>query len=183
MTPDLLNSLATSEARREAIIATIPNVTNQAETAIARMDDDFVDRALARLAQDYPTRQVLFDEVSGSTDSREEMLAELRAVLAGDEQRDAIVNRYAEIIDEDSRADLNSAILTAGSAIDSLEIVDIRPWNDGWAFYSSAEGLRWQRIIGVLLTAILLSFGAPFWFEQLKNVATLRSALAPQRKA
>jgi hypothetical protein len=39
------------------------------------------------------------------------------------------------------------------------------------------------RIIGVLITAILLSCGAPFWFEQLKNVASLRDALSKGQTA
>src|SRR4030095_15666033 len=66
-TPELLNSLATSETRREAIIAMVPDVTRQAESTIPdAMSDDFVDKALARLAQDYPTRKDLFDQVSGA---------------------------------------------------------------------------------------------------------------------
>ena len=180
-TPDLLNSLATSETRREAIIAMVPEVTRQAESAAAYSSEDFVDRALARLAQDYPSREDTFAEVSGSTDSREEMLEELRNVLTGDSERDTIVNRYAAIIDDLSTADLNTAVANAGTAIDALEVIDIRLWGQGDTFYGTLADPRWQNIVGVLLTAILLTFGAPFWYEQLKNVATLRNALSTKR--
>ena len=37
--------------------------------------------------------------------------------------------------------------------------------------------------LGMLLTSVLLSLGAPFWFNQLKNVATLRSVVAQKAAA
>jgi len=37
--------------------------------------------------------------------------------------------------------------------------------------------------MGLLLTSVLLSLGAPFWFNQLKNVATLRSVVAQKAAA
>src|SRR5688572_15979848 len=83
-TPTLFHSLSVSDARREAIIAMVPDVVRQAEGAIPEaMADDFVDRALDRLERDYPEHADLFAQVSGSTDSREEMLSELRVVLSG----------------------------------------------------------------------------------------------------
>ena len=181
-TPNLLNSLATSETRREAIIAMVPEVTRQAESAIAYASEDFVDRALARLAQEYPSREDVFAEVSGSTDAREEMLEELRNVLTGDAERDTIVNRYAAIIDDLSTTDLDTAVANAGAAVDALEVIDIKLWGQGDGFYGTLRDPKWQNIVGVLLTAILLTFGAPFWYEQLKNVATLRNALSSKRK-
>jgi hypothetical protein len=38
--------------------------------------------------------------------------------------------------------------------------------------------VQWGNVIGVLVTAILLSFGAPFWFERLKNVVKFKDALS-----
>ena len=38
--------------------------------------------------------------------------------------------------------------------------------------------MQWGNVIGVLVTAILLSFGAPFWFERLKNVVKFKDALS-----
>lgn len=183
-TPALLHSLSVSDARREAIVALVPDVVKQAEAVIpAAMADDFVDRALARLAEDYPGHTDLFAQVSGSTDSRDAMLDELRAVLAGVAARDAMVARYARIIDDLSTRDAGSAIKAATGAIDSLDIAGIGFWREGTAFYYSDAGLNGSNIIGVLITAILLSFGAPFWFEQLKNVANLRNVLAKEQTA
>ena len=41
----------------------------------------------------------------------------------------------------------------------------------------SGNGLH-PNSMGVLLSAILLSFGAPFWYDALKNLLQLRSILA-----
>jgi hypothetical protein len=64
-----------------------------------------------------------------------------------------------------------------------LDVFGIQFWNKGSDFYvDRSKGdwdLRWDAIIGVLLTAILLTFGAPFWFEQLRNLAALRDLRSP----
>jgi hypothetical protein len=48
-------------------------------------------------------------------------------------------------------------------------------WKANW----SGNRLH-PNVLGVLLSAILLSFGAPFWYNALKNVLQLRSILAQQ---
>jgi hypothetical protein len=64
-----------------------------------------------------------------------------------------------------------------------LDVFGIQFWKKGSDFYvDRSKGdwdLRWDAIIGVLLTAILLTFGAPFWFEQLRNLAALRDLRSP----
>lgn len=180
-TPALLHTLAVSETRRQTINALVPDIVRQAESAIpSAMAGDFVDVALTQLARDYPGHTALFDQVSGSTDSRERMLEELRAVLSDVSEREAIVARYAVIIDQGSIRDIDSAVTTANTAIDTLDIVGIRFWGEGWDFYAN-QAKGWQNLFGVLMTALLLSFGAPFWFEQVKNLANLRSAAAKSK--
>ena len=54
---------------------------------------------------------------------------------------------------------------------------DVKPWKHGWAFYQNSSNL-----FGILITAILLSFGAPFWFEWLGRLLKLRDVLSPGDK-
>ena len=51
-----------------------------------------------------------------------------------------------------------------------IKLPSAADWKDG---YSSAAGL-----LGMLLTALLLSMGAPFWYNALGQLLQLRSALA-----
>lgn len=56
-------------------------------------------------------------------------------------------------------------------------------WGAGWAFYySPVRGLRLANVLGALVTAALLSLGAPFWFNMLKSLSNLRDALNPKKE-
>lgn len=48
----------------------------------------------------------------------------------------------------------------------------------GWLKSGFATKESWQRFIGVLATALLLSLGAPFWYNVLKDLVAFRPALA-----
>jgi hypothetical protein len=96
-------------------------------------------------------------------------------------KRDTIVERYSDIIHDNTVRDVNAAVGAASTAMDSLDAVGIGFWKEGPAFYFTGGSVNMQNVFGVLMTALLLSFGAPFWFEQLKNVASLRSQLAERQ--
>lgn len=54
-----------------------------------------------------------------------------------------------------------------------------KQWRDAWK--DSAErggGFRWPMLLGILLSAALLSLGAPFWYSVLANLLKLRSVIA-----
>jgi hypothetical protein len=50
---------------------------------------------------------------------------------------------------------------------------------DGGKMAIDTEGLR-RRAAGIAFSWILLSLGAPFWFDLLKNLLKLRSVVAPK---
>jgi hypothetical protein len=50
-------------------------------------------------------------------------------------------------------------------------------WESNWTKAPDGSD-RHPTVLGVLLTAVLLSFGAPFWFSTLKNLLRLRSVMA-----
>jgi hypothetical protein len=49
-------------------------------------------------------------------------------------------------------------------------------WPDGWDNWR--KGWDQSSVFGVLLSAVLLSFGAPFWFNALSDLLKLRPMLA-----
>ena len=64
------------------------------------------------------------------------------------------------------------------AAMGKLSKYDISGWPLGWKFYYKSGSVEWANLVGVLITAILLSFGAPFWFERLKEVLKLKDTLS-----
>jgi 3',5'-cyclic AMP phosphodiesterase CpdA len=62
-----------------------------------------------------------------------------------------------------------------------LQTFGIRFWGGHTEYYFDPnDGLHWPAIIGVLMTGILMSFGAPFWFQKLQFLASLRDQKSPQ---
>jgi hypothetical protein len=59
----------------------------------------------------------------------------------------------------------------------SAELVSVPASVAEWRANWSGDGLH-PNPMGVLLSAVLLSFGAPFWYNALKNLLQLRSILA-----
>src|SRR6516165_8046853 len=67
---------------------------------------------------------------------------------------------------------------TANAGISNrLDRSDPRTWpsNDGW---------RWvTKIVGLLLTVLAISLGAPFWFDLLNKFMVVRSTVKPREKS
>lgn len=64
--------------------------------------------------------------------------------------------------------------------VDELARVNITPWRHGKKFYTDYPA-NVSNIIGVLLTAILLTLGAPFWYDALKAAVKWRDVFAPAK--
>ena len=64
-------------------------------------------------------------------------------------------------------------------ALQSLQRLNIEPWRDEWDFYVKDGKTQWSHWVGIFITTILLSFGAPFWFNALLYVVNLRDTLKP----
>lgn len=184
-TPDLLKTLPSADAKRQAILATLPTLTSDATRRMAFSSGNILEAAIARLTEKFPQCRDLFDEVSGESDSKQTMMEEMRAVLKSCPDRDAVLSEYSSIIDTLSQGVAESAYASASNRIDALNSFGITMKLSNFKFYVGAAGkpwyraIHWNNILGVLITTVLLSLGAPFWFEQLKNLSGLRDAMNP----
>jgi hypothetical protein len=109
--------------------------------------------------------------------------------LQADPQKDAIVAAYGQ-----------GVVLTKlGGSVETMERVaadyqktglqllpEPYPFNRTWPephwFYvfDSTWSRPWHRLLGILISAALLSLGAPFWFNTLKSLTNLRPILADE---
>jgi PAS domain-containing protein len=182
--PKLIRDLSTDAAFRKAAAAAAKGALELAEES-----ESAPTNGLAKLREKYPAVSQLKDlELSGET--RAEHLDELSAALVtGDPatpiaERDVIVDAYFEILVD---ADLERAREARGDLVG----LEIEPWPQGKEFYFSNPeevskwnwpwkgDLVWENVVGVLGMALLLSLGAPFWYNALKNLAGLRDQLSP----
>jgi hypothetical protein len=78
-----------------------------------------------------------------------------------------------------------SPLITARRNIEDLGAVPLpqswRQWVQAWrqpAGEGRGKEFRWPFLFGILLSAALLSLGAPFWYSTLANLLKLRSVIA-----
>jgi hypothetical protein len=65
--------------------------------------------------------------------------------------------------------------------LEELSLIRFPESFGAWWTYWSPQKLLLQ-ILGILLTAVLLSLGAPFWYSALTNLLRLRGVLAPKEE-
>ena len=77
----------------------------------------------------------------------------------------------------------NSDIKQLTARLDSqeLSVFNQVKWSDlfgGWATLTRCASEFWGHLRGLILTVLLLSLGAPFWFDALKHLVSLRPTIA-----
>lgn len=169
-TPQLLHDLSTDPQLRASYAALVDSV---ARMNLLLPEDSYVqvsDEALLVLQERHPDLREQIEEASGIGQDRSDIIAELRLVLTDARaHRDEVLLEYAILLDDLHRKRFAEAVELARSGVAELARFDITPWREGWSFYTRFGG--W---FGVVITSILLTFGAPFWYNVLRNAVSLR---------
>lgn len=106
----------------------------------------------------------------------------LMQVLKNDPQRDKIVGQYEDMVEQQYLTQLKATLDSYDTLQRSLSRLNVVPWSESWAYYVRNGEIRWQNCVGVSITLILLTFGAPFWFNVLRYLVNLRDTLKPMSK-
>ncbi len=110
--------------------------------------------------------------------------------LAGNKSADEIAKRYKQLLlgqrfgsAEDSFEKVNSEFKKTGFDLlpDPYPPIRAKDWSL-CKFWRLSGEWSWPRrhLLGILLSAALLSLGAPFWFNSLKTLTNLRPKLAEE---
>lgn len=177
----LLRDLSTNTELRAQLIAGLDEALADAEKAVdeVREYEDVADEALARLEARHSELEPLLEEASGIGSDRESIVAELEEIMAAAPgEHDELVAEYGQILDELYQEGRQRAVRSTQDVLGLTARLGVAPWPKGADFYFGRGNSLLYNWLGVLLMGVLLSFGAPFWFEQLKNVAALRDVLA-----
>ena len=180
--PHLLNRLSIDSDFRDRLVAEAVNLTDEQGDKLDLTVEyqDISEQALLKLEKEYPTFKEKLEEVSGTGDDKAALKEELKIVIEDegtDKERADILNSYNKILDELYEENREKSIERVQEITSRLGRINIIPWQYGDHFYLKDGALQWGNIIGVLFTAILLSFGAPFWYERLKEALRLRDML------
>ena len=178
--PTLFSELSRDAERRERIVADADQILAYGAESLSRSGLDMAaPEALEILATQNEHLRETIEQASGVGTTREFIIDELELALEGLPDRDRLVADYSQLLDEVAERKMEETRQTVEGAMEQLAQYDIELWPRGLEYYIEGSGNpRWDAIIGVIITAILLSFGGSFWFEQLRNVLALRDSMA-----
>lgn len=131
----------------------------------------------SRTREEY--RQALNAQLSANNVESEQAKALL-------EEYDSLYKTAATKFEESSREQAERLRKTVGEAgFDLVPVNFLGRWDQpaesqlhGWPRLQRQMGHTFSHLLGILATAGLLALGAPFWFNLLKNLTSLRPALA-----
>jgi hypothetical protein len=178
--PELLKRLSVDDNLRASITAEAQNIVSNVKKSLEKIGNyqNISQKALIVIENEYPNLKEKLEDVSGNGSSKESLLNELELVLADEGNIDDILQRYDEILENLYKEKKAAALDQAYTTMDVLSKFNITAWSKGGDFYIKNGDLKFNNIIGVLITAALLSFGAPFWFDRLQDVLKLRDMLS-----
>ena len=186
--PDVLNRLAIDPDLRSKIVSEAMTIYEGGgeKAGLVPAYRDVSEQALIEVEKKYPDLEKCekIEQFSGSGKTRYDILEEFGEVLESlrsdipNLDINEVGNYFKEQLDNFYQEEEAQNKKQMRAALDTLSKFNIGFWPDGWTFYKDKRGIQWQNIIGVLVTVVLLSFGAPFWYERLKDVVKLKDALS-----
>ncbi len=179
-TPDLIRKLGTDPEFLEAATTLAKQqVALQASKVIDQKDVlSAAERALEELEEKHPEMKAELEELAGVGSSEDELLEELSLVLADLTVSNAneVRDNYRSFLRKELEADVEKHTQVLKEHLKDVSMLNLQLWPDPKFF--SGENMI-ENIVGVLIAIIMLTFGAPFWFEQLNRLAGLRDVLSP----
>jgi hypothetical protein len=175
--PQLLQQLSSSPERRERALAVADNL-NSAPPATT-ITTTGVNAAFQQLQRAHPDLRSRLDRLSFDSSAPESAAEDLAAAIEDLPERAQIVSEFEDLID---RQRIEQAAAQLQASVNQLAAIDITLWRQGNAFYWREGRVQVNNIFGVLATIALLSLGAPFWFNTLKQSLALRDVLSPDKK-
>ncbi len=98
-----------------------------------------------------------------------------------DETMDRVTQRFARHARVVAGA--VALLVAAGLQLDAFELLRRLAVDGSTAYAILPQSWTWTKLPGITLSAMLLSLGAPFWYNALKDLVGLRPALARKEQA
>lgn len=177
--PDVLKKLSTDSQYRAQAQMAAANLLKKYEAknlqGIGIMYEDVSAEALEQLQKKHSDIQETLGKVSGSGRTKDDILNHLSIVLKDNKRRETLMKEYESILDELHRKEYEKAVKRVKESVDDLALFDIVPF-----LGRSVAGRIISYLLGILMTVVLISLGAPFWFSTLQKLVNLRDTLVPK---
>ena len=197
-TLELLRTLSTNPDVRAKLVARADALERQSEGLVSQEISSATHRqVMQQIRQEFPSSAVPagLDNLPPSESTREKAEAWLAVNLRDNPGEAAVVARYDQVVrreqlGQDLATLQNLGLVNQQAGLQLMPDPYPLQWNPDWphsadhwySFMVQSPGKYWswplRHLAGILLSAILLSLGGPFWFNLLKQLSDLRPALA-----
>lgn len=180
---DMLKQLSTDDTYRQKMIAQVEtNTIHSLYRASEESWEDALNSAIEKFAANNKALSVYVEQIDKSVITIAQAERDFLRILEGESVSDAktIVSDFGATLNESAfnfmtkRSESYREVMNEGAKL------NLTIWPDS-AYFSGDIAQSLRRVFGIFITVILLSFGAPFWFKMLQNVAALRDLLTPQK--
>lgn len=179
-TPQLLSDLSANKDFRDAIVSYSENHFREMEDLPTPLTySAIVEASVKKLIEKNQPMQEVLEELSGDgITNHRQAIQELRAVIKSNEDFDHLKPQYEKLLQDETllaEKELYAAVKSTNTDLNRLNF-SIMP--KGTNYYSIKNDITtFENYFGILISAIFISLGAPFWFKNLKTIFTIRDYL------
>ncbi len=167
----LLEKLSTDTELRASLVQSTDTMVNRASEVFAASSDAYAE-AVIRLKASNADAQVLAPPPSFfSIDAAEDWI---RTQIGDSARAQTLIDEYDAILQKvlkEKTGRLASVADSVRADFKKTRFIIIPSPYPQWPF-------GWRAIAGMIVSSLLLSLGAPFWYNVLKNLASLRPRVA-----
>jgi hypothetical protein len=138
---------------------------------------EITDLGLSQMSVSHPELDTLLEQVCAPDNTQESIVREFRTVLTKAEVDgvDPLSEEFATVLDDLWSDQADKALEQTRRLTGQLAYFDLSLLPNKSSWYWSLWNL-----IGLLVTTVFVSLGAPFWFRWLSFLSGLRDALKPK---
>jgi hypothetical protein len=189
----VLHQIQADPQLRARLVSATDVMVHQAERVLDTAVPDAATNAIKRLHSESDELKGLAAPPDPTT--RTGALVWLVGQKLSPEVRARLTARFEELLREETKTVIEGLAATAGSIRQDLQTAGLQIFPDftqhkrthdtkpDWWPYNEAVPPDWNdHFFGVLFSAVLLSLGAPFWFNTLKTLSGLKPILASKQE-
>jgi hypothetical protein len=175
---DILKKLYADKQLRAALVAQVDPTLEEAGKIVTLSSTGIATNALRELKADLKDYA---DKLPSDLDTRAKGENWLKEHIKDPKEREALLAKYNAKFEALAQNRLDYLGATRKELVDKLDATQLKLFPtsgeiDIGAWWKNVSD--WHRLGGILMAWILLSLGAPFWFNTLKNLSNLRPILA-----
>jgi len=179
---ELLKKLSLSEDYKNSLIAyaaKAPPKLIDSKEIFLKLNDKVNSSYIAKYRKEQPSLEQL--SVLGN-ENLDDAMTEFSAALDDyPEFLQAHYDEYKELLKREIKIELKKTHTDIYSSMNELAEFDFEPLPNGWEYFQYENKNWFKNWVGLIISTILISLGAPFWFSTVRNLIGLRDSLSSRR--